>query len=280
MPNGIERVCAAFAGKGCSAPEGKPKVPAFMPFITAGYKTRGDTVKILLAFQESGANLIELGVPFSDPMADGKVIQRSSHIALTENEGGIPCSEVLSMVKEARSQGLTVPVILMGYYNPFMQFNVHNGDGSLMNEAVASGVDGFIVVDLPPDEELSWPIQCKEAGLCFVPLIAPTTTDARMEEIAKGACGFVYCVSLTGVTGGRKELPPDLKIFLERTRKYFNLPLAVGFGLRTKEHIRSVGAIAEGAIMGSAIVSCVGEGGDTTEARVASVSSFIKGILS
>merc|ERR1712113_348082 len=138
---------------------------------------------------------------------------------------------------------------------------------------------GFIVVDLPPDEEMSWPNRCRKAGLCFVPLVAPTSTDKRLAQIAKGAEGFVYCVSLTGVTGARRDLPPDLLDFLTRVRKYFKLPLAVGFGLSTKEHIKGVGKVAEGAIMGSAIVRAVRDAGDSTEERAKALATFMQSVL-
>lgn len=223
---------------------------AFIPYITAGYPTLKDTVPLMLSLQNSGADIIELGMPFSDPLADGPTIQKSSFIALNN---GVTLKDCINYVIEARKQGLTVPVILMGYYNPFMNY----GEDKIVIDCKKASISGFIVVDLAPDEPSQIAESCKKHGLSLIPLVAPTSTDKRLKEIKKYASGYVYCVSVTGVTGSRTEVSSELPQFLDRVRSIINLPLAVGFGLSKREHIKNIAKLAEGAVVGSALIKVV-----------------------
>jgi len=242
---------------------------AFVTFVTAGFPTKEDTPAILLALQNSGSALIELGIPYTDPQADGATIQKTNQVAIRNGTSSI--SQCLEMLKTARSQGLTVPVVLMGYYNPFFQMGIDQ----MCKEAKEYGADGFIVVDLPPEEGAELALSCNKYGLSNIPLIAPTTTDARIGHLAKTASTFLYCVSTTGVTGARAELPADLSEFIERVRKYTDLPLAVGFGISTPDMVQSVANRADGVVVGSAILKAIQEAGETTEEKVAAVSKIV-----
>jgi len=238
---------------------------AFVGFVTAGYPSRDQTVETLLAMQEGGTDVIELGVPFTDPLADGATIQKANEVALA---GGSPVSlhDCLGFVKAAVAKGLTTPVILMGYYNPFLAYGVDR----LMQDCLASGVAGFIVVDLPPEEGHEFIALCAKYKLSYVPLLTPTSTDERIQQLASVASSFLYCVSLTGVTGARAALPPELPAFVARIRKQTDLPLAVGFGISTRAHVAEVAAIADGVVVGSAICKELETGGPKA------VAAFIK----
>ncbi|CAE7441136.1 hypothetical protein FNF27_08155 [Cafeteria roenbergensis] len=255
-----EAIAAAFAK--CKE-EGRV---AFVPFITAGYPTLESTPDILLAMEAAGSDIIEVGMPFSDPLADGGTIQAANTVAL---RAGVTMDKCLSFVEAARARGLKVPVILMTYYNPILRF----GEERLVARCKECGVHGFIVVDLPPEEGSGLLDACKASGLALVPLVAPTTTPARLDAIAKNAGGYVYCVSVTGVTGARAELPADLAEFVARVKAAIPLPAVVGFGLSTRAHVASVGAVAEGAVMGSAIVRAAAAGGaDAVSALIKEVT--------
>jgi len=244
---------------------------AFVGYLTAGYPKMEDTVDLLLALEQGGADVIELGVPFTDPQADGATIQHTNEIALANKVTPDLC---LDMVKKAREQGLTAPVILMGYYNPFLA----HGLDKLMEDCKEAGVDGFIVVDLPPEEGGLFVNTCREHDLSFVPLVSPTTTDDRISFLSDAADSFLYCVSLTGVTGSRTELPADLSDFLARIRKQTDLPLAVGFGISKPDHVKTVSANADGIVVGSAIMNTI----DTVDAdaptadKCAAVKVFVE----
>lgn len=223
---------------------------AFVSFVTAGYPHPDDTIDILLALEEGGTDIIELGVPFSAPQADGATIQGTNQVALSY---GVDIDVCIDMVREARARGLTKPLVLMGYYNPFLQY----GLDKLVKNAKDAGADGFIVVDLPPEEGSSFIQTCNKGGLSFVPLIAPTTTDKRMKYLASAASSFIYCVSVTGVTGSRSSVAGDLKEFVGRIRKQTSLPLAIGFGIGTPEQVKEVASIGDGVVVGSAILNAI-----------------------
>jgi len=237
---------------------------AFVSFLTAGYPNSDDTPDMLMALQEGGSSIIELGIPYTDPQADGATIQKTNEVAIAAGTSEI--KECLAMVSKAREIGLTVPVILMGYYNPFYQFGVEN----LCAETVAAGADGFIVVDLPPEEAVDLSSSCAKHGLSHVPLIAPTTSDDRIALLTKHATTFIYCVSVAGVTGARNDLPPDLGDFIARVRSTTDLPLAVGFGISTPEMVQGVANVSDGVVVGSAILKAVKEDA-TKEQRVSAV---------
>jgi len=228
-----------------------------------------DTPAILLGMQEGGASIIELGIPYTDPTADGLTIQQTNQIAIKGGTSDI--TQCLEMVKVARSQGLTVPVVLMGYYNPFFQFGIE----TMCEKAKEYGADGFIIVDLPPEEGARLAKSCNKFGLSNIPLIAPTTTDARIGHLAKTASTFIYCVSTTGVTGARAALPTDLNDFIGRVRSQTDLPLAVGFGISTPEMVQSVANIGDGVVVGSAILKAVQKAGESTDERVAAVKKIV-----
>lgn len=197
--------------------------------------------------QNGGAAIIELGVPYTDPQADGATIQQTNQIAIAAGTSEI--KHCLEIVGKAREIGLTVPVVLMGYYNPFLQYGLEK----LCVDTAAAGADGFIVVDLPPEEGSELAAFCTKNNLSNVPLIAPTSSDERIEYLVESASTFIYCVSVTGVTGTRKTLPDDLGHFIERVRSKTDLPLAVGFGISSPEMVNSVANMADGVVVGSAI---------------------------
>ncbi len=243
---------------------------ALVAFITAGYPTRDDTVPLLLALQAGGADVVELGVPFTDPQADGTTIQRASEVAL-QNKVRLP--DCLDYIKAARAQGLTIPVVLMGYFNPFLAY----GSEKLMDDLAAAGGDGFIVVDLPPEEGADFIKYCHSRALSYVPLLTPTTADHRLAYLAKSAGSFCYCVSLTGVTGSRSDVPVDLKDFVARIRAVTDKELAVGFGISTPEHVAQVAELADGVVVGSAILNAIDSAGPDADSatRAAKVQAFI-----
>ncbi|EMD38078.1 hypothetical protein CERSUDRAFT_113219 [Gelatoporia subvermispora B] len=227
--------------------------PALVTFVTAGYPTVQDTVPIMLAMQEGGSDIIELGIPFSDPIADGPAIQETNVVALNQNVDYTTC---LNMLKEARSKGLTVPVLLMGYYNPLLAYD----EEKACHDASAAGANGFIVVDLPPEEAIAFREKCSRANLSYVPLIAPSTSENRIQFLASIADSFIYVVSKMGttgssVTGTMNSALPEL---IDRVRAYTDVPLAVGFGVATRDHFDLVAdAGADGVVIGSRLVSII-----------------------
>ncbi len=235
-----------------------------------------DTPAILLAMQEGGASVIELGVPYTDPQADGATITAANQVAIAGGTSEI--DTCLEMVKKAREMGLTVPVVLMGYVNPFIQY----GEDRLCAQAKEAGADGFIVVDLPPEEGTELNKACVKYGLSNVPLVAPTSSDKRIAALADMATTFLYCVSVTGVTGARTELPPDLDEFIQRVRKETDLPLAVGFGISSPEMVNGVANMADGVVVGSSILNAMKELGDdaTTEEKADAVRNVISHLAS
>jgi tryptophan synthase alpha chain len=225
---------------------------ALMPYFTLGFPTYADSVDVVEAIAAAGADLIELGMPFSDPLADGPTIQRSTQIAL---RNGINVKDCLEMVRILRGRGVSQPLMLMGYYNPILAY----GPDRFAAEACQVGVDGLIVPDLPFEEAAELESACRENGLALVYLIAPTTSGERLVQIAAHSTGFVYIVSLTGVTGARASLPSDLEELLRRARRATDKPLAVGFGISTPNQTAQVGGLAEGVIVGSALIDVAGK---------------------
>ncbi|KAK9712470.1 anthranilate synthase / indole-3-glycerol phosphate synthase [Basidiobolus ranarum] len=221
--------------------------PAFVTFITAGFPEAKETPQVLLSLERGGADIIELGVPFTDPLADGPTIQEANQVAL---KNGVDIEKCLQYVKEAREQGLKAPVIFMGYYNPILSY----GEQRIVDECAAVGVDGFILVDLPPEEAHEFRRICSTRNLSYIPLIAPSTSDSRMHHLAQIADSFIYVVSRMGVTGQTTEINTDLPQLIGRIRKYTDLPLAVGFGVSNREHFKTVGEHADGVVIGSKII--------------------------
>lgn len=219
----------------------------FVAFLTAGYPTVEETPALVSALIEGGADVVELGIPFSDPLAEGPTIQRSSHQALLN---GVTPRTCLDIVARLREEGVEAPLVLMGYYNPLLSY----GLDEFTRDAARAGADGIIPVDLPPEESHPLHDACAEAGLHLIYLLAPTSTDERIELVASLASGFVYCVSVTGVTGARDRLPERLTASVKRVRGRTPLPVAVGFGISKPKHFQAVGRIADAAVVGSAII--------------------------
>lgn len=234
---GIERIQQAF----------EQGHPAFMPYSVLGYPTRQASLDTVKSLVEAGADLLELGVPFSDPLADGPTIQAATQKSL---ENGTTLHDCLAMAGELRQQGVKTPALMMGYINPILAY----GPEQFVADAAAAGVDGFIVPDLPPEEAAEFEHLCAEHGLALVYLLAPTSTPERIKLVAEKSKGFIYLVSLTGVTGARAEMPPGLKAFVDRVRDVTDTPLAVGFGIGSGQQARAVAELADGVIVGSALV--------------------------
>lgn len=244
--NGIERITQAFQQ---AKARGRA---ALMPYFTLGYPTPQDSLDVIETLACSGADLIELGVPFSDPLADGPTIQHSTHVALQQ---GMTVTRCLQMVYELRQRGVSQPLLLMGYINPLLSYGVLR----FIEDAARMGADGLIVPDLPVEEADEVEAYCQQHGLALVYLLAPTSTPERIALLARRSTGFLYLVSITGVTGARNSLPPDLQAFVERVRNQTALPLAVGFGIATPEQALQVGQIADGVIIGSALINAIGQ---------------------
>lgn len=221
-------------------------------FVTSGDPDYDTSVEILDGLAEAGADLIELGMPFSDPMADGPAIQVSSQRAL---RNGMTLTKTIQMVRDYRKKDDETPVVLMGYYNPIYIYGVDR----FLVDAREAGVDGLIIVDLPPEEEQELCLPAIEAGINFIYLTAPTTTDERLPRVLEHASGFVYYVSITGITGTRSAMADDIKPHVDRIRARTDLPLAVGFGINSPEQAKDVANIADAAVVGTAIVKTVAE---------------------
>ena len=226
-------------------------------FLTAGYPTRGATVPLAKAIARGGADLIELGVPFSDPLADGPVIQRSSMRALHE---GTTLPWVLNIVSELTAE-LTIPILLMGYLNPMLAY----GAERLLKAAKEKGVAALIIPDLPIDEETALWNQAKAMGVPLVPFVSPTTDRRRFAMIDRRAKAFVYAVSITGVTGARKSLPTEVEAYLEELTQNIKTPTLVGFGISNPDEAARMASYADGIIVGSALLSQIDEAGSIDE---------------
>jgi tryptophan synthase alpha chain len=221
---------------------------AIMPFVTAGFPHMAITEKIVLALAAAGANAFEIGIPYSDPLADGPTVQHSSQVAL---KNGTKLRDVLELVRRLRAAEMTAPIVLMGYYNPLVRYGVE----LFVADAAAAGVDGFIIPDLPVEESERLHAACKEHQRNLIFMVAPTSTDDLIESIAAQASGFIYCVSVKGVTGARDAMSSSLGAYLDRIRAKTDVPLAVGFGISRPEHLDEVGRHADGAIIASALMN-------------------------
>lgn len=219
----------------------------FVAFVTVGYPELDSTPALVKALVDGGADLIELGIPFSDPIGEGPTIQKSSFRAL---ENGVTPQICFQTLRDLRDGGFETPVVYMGYYNPIIAYGIE----AFCRDSAAAGADGFIVVDLPPEESDAFLAACEAHNLRLIYLLAPTSTDERLRLAAAKASGFVYCVSVTGVTGTRDELPDYLSDFVKRVRSCTDLPVAVGFGISQRKHFQAVAEIADAAVIGSAII--------------------------
>jgi tryptophan synthase alpha chain len=257
---GRARIAAAFQKAG------EQQAAALMPYFTLGYPDRETSLAIIAAIAPH-SDLLELGVPFSDPLADGPTIQRSTQVSL---EGGTTTAGCLAMVRELRGRGVKTPAMLMGYYNPILAY----GPAAYVRDAAAAGVDGFIVPDLPPEEAEELETLANEAGLVLVQFLAPTSNPQRVANVTGRARGFIYLVSLTGVTGARSEIAAGLPAFVETVRSQTEVPLAVGFGISTPDQAAQVADFADGVIVGSALINAV----DQAEDKPVAAAQFIKSL--
>jgi tryptophan synthase alpha chain len=242
----------------------------FIPFITAGHPDLATTELLLIELAAAGADIIELGVPFSDPVADGEVIQRASEHAL---RNGVTLRDALTCVAHAK-QHIDVPIVLFSYFNPLLKF----GEDRLANDAKQAGVDAVLVTDLIPEEAEPWTETLIQHRLDPVFLVAPTTSDERLARIAQRARGFIYAVSRAGVTGERNEVKRDAETLVKRVRSVSDLPVAVGFGVSTAEQVREIWRFADAAIVGSAIVSQI-EKLANSQNLVSCVGEFARSLL-
>lgn len=242
----------------------------FIPFVSAGDPDLETSRRLVLMLAESGADVIELGVPFSDPMADGPTIQASSQRAI---EQGVTLKHVLAMVSDLRS-ATDVPIVLFSYLNPLFRYGIEQ----LAEDAAAAGVDGVLVTDAVDGEAAEIANILRRKDIDLISLIAPTTTDERLEKIAGRSSGFIYAVSRAGVTGARNETSLSAESLVRRVRRFTNLPVAVGFGISTREQIEDVWRYADAAVVGSAIVAEV-EGSIAEGNTVERVRQFVQGLV-
>ncbi|MFY9620054.1 MAG: tryptophan synthase subunit alpha [Pyrinomonadaceae bacterium] len=261
----MSRIAATFEALKRSDKKG------FIPFITAGDPDLATTHDLILELARVGASVIELGVPFSDPMADGPVIQRASERALRH---GFGLTEILEVVRAVRSE-TNVPIVLFSYFNPLLQFGLEK----LAREAEHAEIDGILVTDLIPEEagRFSAMLRAHEIDLIF--LAAPPSTDARLQMIAERATGFVYAVSRAGVTGTREKMSAEAEKLVTRLRGFSNLPLAVGFGISSREHVEDVWRYADAAVVGSALVEMIEENAGEAD-LVPKVGKFLASLIS
>jgi tryptophan synthase alpha chain len=242
--NGIRHISAVFDRI-------QPRA-AFMPYFTLGFPSISSSFAIVEAMASSGADLIELGIPFSDPLADGPTIQRSTQIAL---EKGIDVSKCLELTAQLRERGVKQPLLLMGYVNPILAYGLER----FVTDAKNAGVDGFIIPDLPVEEAGKMEAECLQQDRALIHMLAPTSTEKRIAQVAAHSRSFIYLVSLSGTTGARPSLSGSLKSTVDRVRAFTSLPLAVGFGISRPEHVRAVANIADGVIVGSSIIDAVSQ---------------------
>jgi tryptophan synthase alpha chain len=240
--------------------------PALMPYFPLGYPDPESSLDVVESIVRGGADLVELGLPFSDPLADGPVIQYATQIAL---QHGMTAARGLQMVGELRRRGVAVPLLLMSYFNPLLAY----GLSQIVTDAAEAGTDGFIVPDLPAEEFAELDTLCAEHDLALIYFLAPTSTPERVARVAQRARGFIYVVSLTGVTGARDHLPADVTAFVSRVRTMTACPLAVGFGISTPEQAAAIGRVADGVIIGSALVKAAGSGD-----AAASAGAFVRSL--
>ena len=222
------------------------------PYVTVGFPDVRTSLDIAAALVDSGADLLELGIPFSDPIAEGLTIQKTTFKALQQ---GVSVATCLDAVSNLRARGVATPLIFMGYYNPFLRY----GLAQFVQDASRSGLDGLIVADLPAEESGYLRELCDEREIRLVPMLAPTSTDRRIAGACKPNSGFIYCVSLTGVTGARAEFRAEVEEQVASIRRHTELPVLVGFGVSRREHVAEIGRFAEGAAVGSALLQAIAD---------------------
>jgi tryptophan synthase alpha chain len=257
--------------------------PIFMPYFPLGYPDLETSIDVIEALAKNGADVIEVGLSFSDPLADGPVIQKATQVAL---ENGITVKKSLAAVAELRRRGVDIPLILMGYYNPMLAYGLEK----FVRDAVDAGADGFIIPDLPPEEADEFEsvlnagrvdggdVPPSYRDLPLIQMLAPTSSPERMEMIARTAKGFIYLVSVTGITGERKSVAEGLADLISLVREHTSVPVCVGFGISTPEQARQVGALADGVIVGSACVKTIGGSEKPVEVAKEFAKNFADGL--
>jgi tryptophan synthase alpha chain len=248
---------------------------ALIPYVTAGFPFADVTPELMHGMVSAGADIIELGVPFSDPMADGPVIQKAGERALAQ---GVGTRQVLDMVRQFRQRDGNTPVVLMGYANPVERYDLINGKEAFIRDAAVAGVDGVLIVDYPPEECEDFASRLKARGLDLIFLLAPTSTDERMQQVARVASGYVYYVSLKGVTGAGHLDTGAVEQMLPRIRRHVHIPVGVGFGIRDAATAGTIGKVADAVVIGTKIIQLID--GPPREQVVPAVSEFLRGIRS
>ena len=243
--------------------------PGLVTFVTAGDPDPERSLKLVRGLPAAGADLIEIGMPFSDPMADGPAIQASSLRAL---KAGMTLRKTLELVRKFRAGDGDTPIVLMGYYNPIYQYGVDR----FLADFKAAGADGLIVVDLPPEEDEELCVPALKTGVNFIRLATPTTDDKRLPAVLRNTSGFVYYVSILGITGTRSAGDADVKKAVERLKRHTDLPVAVGFGIKTPEQAAAVARVADAAVVGSALVSRIGERAGAGNGVAEEVLGFVR----
>jgi tryptophan synthase alpha chain len=247
----------------------KNKRAAFIPFIVAGDPDLKTTEALVLKIAECGADIIELGIPFSDPLADGPTIQTASQRAL---KNGVHVKEILGMAE--RLKGIDTPLILMTYFNPVFQYGLR----SFAEDCRRSGINGVIIPDVPPEEARPWVLEAKSLNLDTIFLLAPTSSTERIKLASRYSRGFLYYVSVTGVTGARGKLPDEMEAAIGQIRKYSRKPVAVGFGISTPDQVKEVSRLADGVIVGSAIVKIIEENREDPD-LISKVGDFVGSLV-
>ena len=259
----------------CFAKLSEQKRKAFVAFLTGGDPDFDTSKELICGLPAAGVDLIEIGIPFSDPMADGPAIQASSQRAL---KNGMTLKKTLELVRAFRATDDTTPIVLMGYYNPIYRYGVDR----FVQESKAIGVDGLIIVDLPPEEDAELCEPALTAGLHWIRLVTPSTDDSRIDTVLHNVSGFVYYISVLGVTGTRRAVADQIETAVTRLRKHTSLPIAVGFGIKTAENARAVAQHADGIVVGSAIVDLVkanlDEHGNANASLVETVHELVREI--
>ena len=240
----------------------------FCVFLTLGYPNLKATERLILFSEKAGVDIIELGFPFSDPLADGPTIQYSSERALKNH---VSIHDGFRLVAKLRSKGCRVPIVFFGYFNPVYSYSVKD----FARDARKAGLDGLIIPDLPPEEEPTFQKECRKRKLLRIELVAPTTTSKRARMLVQKSAGFVYYVSLRGVTGTRKTLPADLKAHLEKLKRMTSKPILAGFGISTPEQARAISRISDGVIVGSAVIEHLKHGVPAAERFIRKMSRIV-----